>query len=475
MAHHTAADRGNLENVTATASPLPSGAHRITNSIDFLTGVPIGFFDHGLPGAITQGEGYQTGISDDIERQIALGTAIQREQMAEEIEDSVKSALDEAGDNPSLVDKLIQSILEAPTSGIRTLNDLLRFVPGAGKLSTGIESLLDAPGLFFGDVIARSPLGRAIDDRVVPVARAGEEFIGSTKDRVSEFGDQFDAVVNPIEMVLRGLKILNDPIGAATDVAFKNNPGARRLIETALEVMPPQMAEGGAVMNYNNPLMMRYGGTTRRRSGRRGGVADLLERQRRARQREESRRNRQIAQARRRQQQRTPAAPPLEQQTRLSDNYAAIEQRLLAEQAARDSRPPHSPTDGLRDAAISRYQKMLDMEEDLAGGPLLGVPTPVTGGEQIRFGPDGQMLPPLTTPNRNKARPEHFQPGGNLYGRQIRRGPPMIVGKRAPSDARANIPAPQRDAFQQIPASQQDALQQMLDLLASNARVLGRR
>lgn len=241
-------------------------------------------------------------------------------------------------------------------------------------------------------------------------------------------------------------------------------------------------------MNYNNPLMMRRGGSTRRRSGRRGGVADLLEQQRRARQRKESRRNRQIAQARRRQQQRTPAAPPLEQQTRLSDNYAAIEQRLLAEQAARDSRPPHSPTDGLRDAAISRYQKMLDMEEDLAGGPLLGVPTPVTGGDQIRFGPDGQMLPPLTTPNtpnRNKARPEHFQPGGRLYGRQIRRGPPMIVGKRAPSDAKANIPAPQqdafqqrpapqRDAFQQMPASQRDALQQMLDLLAENERLLNR-
>lgn len=397
MAHHTVEDRENLENVTATASPLPSGAHRITNSIDFLTGVPIGFFDHGLPGAITQGEGYQTGISDYIERQIALGTAIQREQMAEEIEDSVKSALDEAGDNPSLVDKLIQSILEAPTSGIRTLNDLLRFVPGAGKLSTGIESLLDAPGLFFGDVIARSPLGRAIDDRVVPVARAGEEFVGSTKDRVSEFGDRFDAVVNPIEMVLRGLKILNDPIGAATDVAFKNNPGARRLIETALEVMPPQMAEGGAVMNYN-PLMMRYGGTTRRRSGRRGGVADLLERQRRARQREESRRRQQEARRRQR-------------------------------------------------------------------GPLVALPTPVTGGEQIRFGPDGQMLPPLTTPNRNRARPEDFQPGGSLYRRTVRRGPPMIVGKRAPSlNARANIPAPQRDA-----------LQQMLDLLASNAKVLGRR
>ena len=517
MSTFTKEERDKLENVTATGRRDPN----IANSIDFLTGMPIDFFDdaQGLPSALTQGEGYQTGLSADVERQIAEGLAIQRAQHEKKLKDEIEEelsdalegeagegvelALDEAGENLSLVDKLIQSTLETPTAGIRALNNLLGIVPGTGRLTGGIENLLDAPGLILGDALARSPLGRAIDEGAMPVASAGERAIGSAKDRVSAFGDRFDAVVNPVEMVLRGLKILNDPIGAATDIAFKTNPEARRLVELALEGTPEEMAQGGAVMNYNDPLMMRSGGSTRRRRRRRGGVDSLMARRRRlspADARRQQRREEVIEReagpmvplggaagsphdpfrnkpgmleakyrsdqrARERQQQDAireavgrgkdrAAGPPLEQR-RLPDNRAAIEQRMVDERAARDSYQPfyYGPTERARDAAIKRYQKSLNMQEDLAGGPLAASPTPVTGGDQIRFGPGGQPMP---------QREPLQDPGGGGYrlgtGYEPQRGQP---GYRPPSpqsqvrDQRARY-MPERRGPQQMPGSERD-------------------
>ena len=490
----------------------------IANSINFLTGMPIDFFDdaQGLPSALTQGEGYQTGLSADVERQIAEGLAIQRAQHEKKLKDEIEEelsdalegeagegvelALDEAGENLSLVDKLIQSTLETPTAGIRALNNLLGIVPGTGRLTGGIENLLDAPGLILGDALARSPLGRAIDEGAMPVASAGERAIGSAKDRVSAFGDRFDAVVNPVEMVLRGLKILNDPIGAATDIAFKTNPEARRLVELALEGTPEEMAQGGAVMNYNDPLMMRRGGMTRRRRRRRGGVDSLMARRRRispADARRQQRREevtereagpiagkprldidqaaeiskalgvpvdmtrstpgaiaaqyRSDQRARERQQQQQ---APLEQR-RLPDNRAAMERRMVDEQTVRDSYIPlvYGPEQRARDAAIQRYKKSLNMQEDLAGGPLAALPTPVTGGDQIRFGPGGQPMPqrePLQGPGG----------GGSRLGTgyEPRRGQP---GYRPPSpqsqvrDQRDRY-MPERRSPRQMPGSERD-------------------
>ena len=524
-----------MENITVRSGRRDPN---VANSIDFLTGMPIGFFDNqqGLPSSLTQGEGYQTGVSDDIQRQINEGLALQQaqheEKMAEElaeelaenleseVPDSVESALVDASQNMSLIDRIVQGAMArfGPTAGIRALNELFSILPGTGRITGGIEGLLDLGDEWVGDLASRNLFSRAID-RLAPAERAGRGAIESVENRYSK-------IVDPIKMGMEWMRIMQNPLAEVAGMAFEGKPNAQRLVRSALTPPPPGMAQGGAV-NYNNPLMMRRGGSPRRRRrGRRGGVDSLMARRRRLspaevrrQQRREEVKDREAGpmvplggapgsphdpfrsrpgmlaakyrrdqRARERQRQRQ---APLEQR-RLPDNRAAIEQRMLAEQAVRDSYQPfyYGPTERARDAAIQRYQKSLNMQEDLAGGPLSGVPRqPLMGGsDQIRFGPDGQMLPPLTTQNRNRARPEDFQPGGSLYERQIRRGPPMIVGKRAPSpaDARANIPAPQRDAlqqmpaserdaFQQIPASQRDALQQMLDLLGANERLLNAR
>jgi hypothetical protein len=580
MAHHTAADRANLENVTATARRTDPN---VANSIDFLTGVPIGFFDNqqGLPSSLTQGEGYQTGISDDIQRQINEGLALQQaqheEKMAEElaeelaenleseVPDSVESALVDASQNMSLIDRIVQGAMArfGPTAGIRALNELFSILPGTGRITGGIEGLLDLGDEWVGDLASRNLFSRAID-RLAPAERAGRGAIESVENRYSK-------IVDPIKMGMEWMRIMQNPLAEVAGMAFEGKPNAQRLVRSALTPPPPGMAQGGAV-NYNNPLMMRRGGMTRRRRGRRGGVDSLMARRRRLSPAEARRRQRREEvidreagpmvplggapgsphdpfrsrpgmlaakyrrdqRARERQRQRQ---VPLERQ-RLSDNRAAIEQRLLAEQAARDSYQPlyYGPTERARDAAISRYQKMLDMEEDLAGGPLLGVPTPVTGGDQIRFGPDGQMLPPLTAITSEMQddlagallgaprQPLQDHRGGGYRlgtGYEPRRGQP---GYRPPSpqsqvrDQRSRymperrsprqMPGSERDIrmrrmiedvrsggrgvpgedyiplipespgsrrSQQIPASQQDALQQMLDLLGANERLLNPR
>jgi hypothetical protein len=218
-------------------------------------------------------------------------------------------------------------------------------------------------------------------------------------------------------------------------------------------------------MNYNDPLMMRRGGMTRRRRRRRGGVDTLLEQQRRQ-QREDARRRQQ--EALRRQQQRASAAPPPEQR-RLPDNRAAMDQRMADIQATQDARGPLRTFDFIdennnrvddrdeqikaENAAMNRFRKSTNMQEDLAGGPLAASPTPVTGGDQIRFGPGGQPMPqrePLQGPGG----------GGSRLGTgyEPRRGQP---GYRPPSpqsqvrDQRDRY-MPERRSPRQMPGSERD-------------------
>ena len=513
-----------MENITVTARRTDPN---VANSIDFLTGMPIGFFDNqqGLPSSLTQGEGYQTGISDDIQRQINEGLALQQaqheEKMAEElaeelaenleseIADSAESALGDASQNMSLIDRIVQGAMArfGPTAGIRALNELFSILPGTGRITGGIEGLLDAGDDWLGDLASRNPFGRAID-RLAPAERAGRGAIDSAESRFSRF-------VDPIKMGMEWMKIMQNPLAEVAGMAFEGRPNAQRLVRSALTPPPPGMAQGGAV-NYNNPLMMRRGGSTRRRRrSRRGGVDSLMARRRRlspAEARRQERREevmereagpivgkprldidqaaeiskalgvpvditrstpgaiaaqyRSDQRARERQRQRQ---APLEQR-RLPDNRAAMEQRMVDEQAVRDSMQPiwYSPEDRARDAAISRYKKSLNMQEDLAGGPLAGLPTPVTGGDQIRFGPGGQPMPqrePLQGPGG----------GGSRLGTgyEPQRGQP---GYRPPSpqsqvrDQRARY-MPERRRPQQMPGQQPpitDSIQQMLDYMGAH-------
>jgi len=464
----------------------------LSNSIDFMTGVPLGYFDQGLPSAISQGEtGDRSGVSAEIERQIAEGLAIQRaqhqkrmgeelaesldedqerlrEELAEtlgvEIANSADSALSDASQNMSLVDRIVQGAMErfGPTAGIRALNELISILPGTGKITGGIEGLLDAGDDWLGDLASRNPFGRAID-RLAPAERAGRGAIDSAESKFSRF-------VDPIKMGMEWMKIMQNPLAEVAGMAFEGKPNAQRLVRSALTPPPPGMAQGGPVMNYNDPLMMRRGGMTRRRRRRRGGVDSLPARRRRvspADARRQQRREeviereagpmvplggavgslddpmrskpgmiaaqyRRDQRARERQQQDAireavgrgkdrAAGPPLEQR-RLPDNRAAMEQRMVDEQTVRDSYQPlyYGPTERARDAAIQRYQKSLNMQEDLAGGPLVASPTPVTGGDQIRFGPGGQPMPqrePLQGPGGGGSRlgtgyePQRGQPG----------------------------------------------------------------
>ena len=444
-----------MENITVTARRTDPN---VANSIDFLTGVPIGFFDNqqGLPSSLTQGGGYQTGVSDDIQRQINEGLALQQaqheEKMAEElaeelaenleseIADSAESALSDASQNMSLIDRIVQGAMAkfGPTAGVRALNELFSILPGTGRITGGIEGLLDLGDEWVGDLASRNLFSRAID-RLAPAERAGRGAIESAENRYSK-------IVDPIKMGMEWMRIMQNPLAGVAGMAFEGKPNAQRLVRSALTPPPPGMAQGGAV-NYNDPLMMRRGGMTRRRSGRRGGVADLLERQRRARQRKESRRRQQEARRRQR-------------------------------------------------------------------GPLISVPTPVTGGDQIRFGPDGQMLPPLTATREplqdhggggyrlgTGYEPQRGQPGYRPPSPQSqvrdqrsrympeRRSPRQMPGserdiqmRRMIEDVRSGVPgedyiplipeSPGSRISQQIPAPQRDALQQMLDLMGANERLL---
>tara|TARA_R100001129_G_scaffold30551_3_gene20171 strand:- start:3914 stop:5806 length:1893 start_codon:yes stop_codon:yes gene_type:complete len=453
-----------MENITVTAT---RDDPNVANSIDFLTGMPIGFFDNqqGLPSSLTQGEGYQTGISDDIQRQINEGLALQQaqheEKMAEElaeelaenleseVPDSVESALVDASQNMSLIDRIVQGAMArfGPTAGIRALNELFSILPGTGRITGGIEGLLDLGDEWVGDLASRNPFGRAID-RLAPAERAGRGAIESVENRYSK-------IVDPIKMSMEWMKIMQNPLAEVAGMAFEGKPNAQRLVMSALTPPPPGMAQGGPVMNYNDPLMMRRGGMTRRRRRRRGGVDSLPARRRRispADARRQQRREevierevgpmvpaggavgslddpmrskpgmiaaqyRRDQRARERQRQRQ---APLEQR-RLPDNRAAIEQRMVEEQTVRDSYQPlyYGPTERARDAAISRYKKSLNMQEDLAGGPLAASPLP-TPPDQIRFGPGGQPMPqrePLQGPGGGGSRlgtgyePQRGQPG----------------------------------------------------------------
>ena len=496
----------------------------LSNSIDFMTGVPLGYFDQGLPSAISQGEtGDRSGVSAEAERQIAEGLAIQRaqhqkrmgeeltesldedqerlrEELAEtlgvEIADSADSALSDASQNMSLVDRIVQGAMErfGPTAGIRALNELISILPGTGKITGGIEGLLDAGDDWLGDLASRNPFGRAID-RLAPAERAGRGAIDSAESRFSRF-------VDPIKMGMEWMRIMQNPLAEVAGMAFEGKPNAQRLVRSALTPPPPGMAQGGPVMNYNDPLMMRSGGSTRRRRRRRGGVDSLMARRRRispADARRQQRREeviereagpmvplggavgslddpmrskpgmiaaqyRRDQRARERQQQDAireavgrgkdrAAGPPLEQR-RLPDNRAAMEQRMVDEQTVRDSYQPlyYGPTERARDAAIKRYQKSLNMQEDLAGGPLAASPLP-TPPDQIRFGPGGQPMPqrePLQSPGE----------GGSRLGTgyEPQRGQP---GYRPPSpqsqvrDQRDRY-MPERRSPQQMPGSERD-------------------
>lgn len=437
-----------MENLTVYSDGSGPFDYRVRNSIDFMTGMPAGYFDPRFLSPIAQGEtGDRSGVSSEVEGQIAEGLAIQRAQQQErmreelaesfeegqeslrdeladaletdqgslrdelaealsgEIADSAGSALSDASQNMSLVDRVVQSMLErfGPTAGVRALNELFSILPGTGKITSGIEGLLDAGDDWLGDLASRNPFGRAID-KLAPAERAGRGAIEATENR-------FSKVVDPIKLGMEWMKILQNPMAEVAGMAFAGKPNAQRLVRSALTPPPPGMAQGGPVMNYTDPLMMRRGGMTRRRRSRRGGVDSLLARRRRlspADARRQQRREevmerkagpivplggaagsphdpfrnkpgmleakyRQDQRARERQQQRQ---APLEQR-RLPDNRAAMEQRMVDEQAVRDSTRPiwYSPTDRARDAAISRYKKSLNMQEDLAGGPL-GPPPP---------------------------------------------------------------------------------------------------
>jgi len=432
-------DHNNLPNVTATSGRDPN----VANSIYFPTGMPIGFFDNeGLASSLTQGEGYQTGVSADIEREIAAGLAIQRAQhekklegeLEEELSDAlegevaegVEFALDESGEHASLIDSFIRSALEGPTSGIRALNKLLDIVPGLSKLTGGIESLLDAPGLILGDALSRSPLGRSIDDAAMPITAAGESSVGAAKDRVSAFGDRFDAVVNPIEMVLRGIKILNDPIGAATDVAFKNRPDVRRLIEFALEGAPPGMAQGGPVMNYNDPLMMRFGGMARRR-GRRGGIEALLARRRQQR----GRRGVMSPNEQRMMQNRAAAArnpggmpmPPEDMYERMNPPPGY----------GRPNRPDGMRPDGMPMPPEDMYERMIERRTGNNPPPNWGLPN---RGQQFRAGGGVYSPPPMFDPGRANAMASgEVQRSGAGHGARDALGMPLSL-------SRTHVPLP---------------------------------
>lgn len=441
-----------MENLTVYSDGSGPFDYRVRNSFDFMTGMPAGYFDPRFLSPIAQGEtGDRSGVSSEMEGQIAEGLAIQRAQQQErmreelaesldesfeegqeslrdeladaletdqgslrdelaealsgEIADSAGFALSDASQNMSLVDRIVQSMLErfGPTAGVRALNELFSILPGTGKITSGIEGLLDAGDDWLGDLASRNPFGRAID-RLAPAERAGRGAIEATENR-------FSKVVDPIKLGMEWIRIMQNPLAEVAGMAFEGKPNAQRLVRSALTPPPPGMAQGGPVMNYNDPLMMRRGGMTRRRRSRRGGVDSLLARRRRlspADARRQQRREevmerkagpivplggaagsphdpfrnkpgmleakyRQDQRARERQQQRQ---APLEQR-RLPDNRAAMEQRMVDEQAVRDSTRPiwYSPTDRARDAAISRYKKSLNMQEDLAGGPL-GPPPP---------------------------------------------------------------------------------------------------
>ena len=570
-----------MENITVRSGRRDPN---VANSIDFLTGMPIGFFDNqqGLPSSLTQGEGYQTGISDDIQRQINEGLALQQaqheEKMAEElaeelaenleseIADSAESALVDASQNMSLIDRIVQGAMArfGPTAGIRALNELLSILPGTGRITGGIEGLLDLGDEWVGDLASRNLFSRAID-RLAPAERAGRGAIESVENRYSK-------IVDPIKMGMEWMRIMQNPLAEVAGMAFEGKPNAQRLVRSALTPPPPGMAQGGAV-NYNNPLMMRRGGSPRRRRrSRRGGVDSLMARRRRLspaevrrQQRREEVKDREAGpmvplggapgsphdplrsrpgmlaakyrsgqRARELQRQRQ---APLERR-RLPDNRAAIEQRMLAEQAVRDSYQPlyYGPRERARDAAIKRYQKSLNMQENLAGGPLSGVPRqPLMGGsDQIRFGPGGQITsemqddligallgaprqplqdhrgggyrlgtgyeprrgqPGYRPPSpqsqvrdqRSRYMPERRSPrqmpGSELdilmrrRREDLRKGDPdgaaRAENKRRYYEGAAELPGSR--ISQQIPAPQRDALQQMLDLLGANERLLNAR
>ena len=278
-----------MENITVTARRTDPN---VANSIDFLTGVPIGFFDNqqGLPSSLTQGGGYQTGVSDDIQRQINEGLALQQaqheEKMAEElaeelaenleseIADSAESALSDASQNMSLIDRIVQGAMAkfGPTAGVRALNELFSILPGTGRITGGIEGLLDLGDEWVGDLASRNLFSRAID-RLAPAERAGRGAIESAENRYSK-------IVDPIKMGMEWMRIMQNPLAGVAGMAFEGKPNAQRLVRSALTPPPPGMAQGGAV-NYNDPLMMRRGGMTRRRRGRRGGIDSLMARRRR--------------------------------------------------------------------------------------------------------------------------------------------------------------------------------------------------
>ncbi len=191
-----------------------------------------------------------------------------------EIANSADSALSDASQNMSLVDRIVQGAMErfGPTAGIRALNELFSILPGTGRITGGIEGLLDLGDEWVGDLASRNLFSRAID-RLAPAERAGRGAIESVENRYSK-------IVDPIKMGMEWMRIMQNPLAEVAGMAFEGKPNAQRLVRSALTPPPPGMAQGGAV-NYNNPLMMRRGGMTRRRRRRRGGVDSLMARRRR--------------------------------------------------------------------------------------------------------------------------------------------------------------------------------------------------
>ena len=186
-------------------------------------------------------------------------------------------------------------------------------------------------------------------------------------------------------------------------------------------------------MNYNNPLMMRRGRSTRRRSGRRGGVDSLM--------------------ARRRQQRGygRPNRPPMSPEESMNPlpGYG------------RPNRPPMSPEErmnplpgyGRPNRPPNMYERMIERRTGNNPPPNWGLPN---RGQQFRAGGGVYSPPPMFDLRRDQLLKRGRPPGAQRLQRPSLDS--LLNSRRS----------------QVIPASR-DALQQMLDLLASNAKVLGRR